>query len=48
MVARSTGGGGGDTSNWFSPTWSSCSLTTEFSAWFGFGLEKAPHAPMSL
>jgi hypothetical protein len=49
MVARSTGGGGGgDTSNWFSPTWSSWSLTMEFSAWFEFGLEKAPRAPAAL
>jgi hypothetical protein len=49
MVARSTGGGGGGgTSNWCSPIWSSWSSTMEFSAWFGFGLEKAPHAPAAL
>jgi hypothetical protein len=39
------GGGGGGTSYWFSPTWSSWSLTMEFSTWFGFGLEKAPRTP---
>jgi hypothetical protein len=49
MVARLTGGGGGgDTSNWFSPTSSSWSLTIEFLAWFGFGLENAPRAPTAL
>jgi hypothetical protein len=49
MVARSTGGGGGGgTSYWFSPTWSSWSLTMEFSAWFEFRLEKAPRTPTAL